>query len=109
MLFVYTEQTEFHGTFFCRVNARQAFGSDLKVMAFDEVWSQYPLAQASIGAARMDASRNRRNANPYEAKGEPLLCAISAIYTICYAIIIQWSAYQYYMFMQMPLIFVGVL
>ena len=73
-------------------------------MPFDEVWPQYPLALASIGAARMDASRNRRNANPYEAEREPLLCAIGAIYPICYAIIIQRGVYQYYMFMQMPLI-----
>ncbi|MGM9865319.1 MAG: hypothetical protein ACI30P_03485, partial [Muribaculaceae bacterium] len=65
------------------------------------------MALASIGAARMDASRNRRNANPDEAKGEPLLCAISAIYTICYAIIIQLGVYQYYMFVQMPLILSG--
>ena len=34
---------------------------------FDGVRPQYPWAPASIGAARMDASRNRRNANPYEA------------------------------------------
>ena len=44
-LFVGAERTEVHGTYFLRA----LFGNK---------------APASIGAARMDASRNRRNASP---------------------------------------------
>ena len=49
--------------FFCWTNARLAF----RWWHWFGVRPQYSLAPASIGAARMDASRNRRNANPYEA------------------------------------------
>ena len=45
------------------------------------------MAPASIGAARMDASRNRRNANPYEAKREPLLWLLAPF--ILFAMIVE--------------------
>ena len=101
MLFVITERTEFHGTFFCRVNARQAFGNDLKVVPFDEVRPQYPLAPASIGAARMDASRNRRNANPYEA-GTHLKGTI-----IAFMVFFAFTFYSLFIYSFFPLSLLG--
>ena len=58
-LFVGTEQTEVHGTDF--------FDGSTLTRLCDGVWPPIPSGRASIIAARMDASRNSRNASLWRA------------------------------------------